>query len=117
MSYYVFRFQVEEIFTNVMLALTGSQRRYLRQLAHHLRPLVHIGKNGVTNTLIAAIDEALDRHELIKVKFNEAQDEKRDLAALIAQETDSEAVQVIGNIIVLFRYQTDQSRRKIEMHV
>lgn len=98
-----------------MPTLNSGQRRYLRQQAHHLRPTVQIGKNGITGTLIEAIDEALEDHELIKVKFNGAQDDKRDLATLIAGETKSELVQVIGNVLVLFRYQHDPNRRKVEL--
>lgn len=98
-----------------MPTLSGGQRRYLRQTAHHLKPTVQIGKNGLTETVITAIDEALDLRELIKVKLNETQDDKRDLAAHLASQTESELVQVIGNTIVLFRYQHDPSKRKVEI--
>lgn len=98
-----------------MSFLNGSQRRYLRQQAHHLKPTVQIGKNGVTSMLIEAVDESLERHELIKVKFNEGQDDKRALAEQIAGETSSDLVQLIGNIFVLFRYQHDPSRRKVDL--
>ena len=50
---------------------TGSDRKYLRQLAHPLKPLVQIGSSGVTDALIAAVDTALRDHELIKIRFLE----------------------------------------------
>ncbi len=98
-----------------MPTLNSGQRRYLRQQAHNLRPTVQIGKNGITGTLIEAVNGALEDHELIKVKFNGAQDDKRDLATQIAGQTKSELVQVIGNVVVLFRYQHDPHRRKVEL--
>ena len=51
--------------------LKGFQKKYLRGLAHNLKPVVLIGQKGLTDDLIKSADRALDRHELIKVKFNE----------------------------------------------
>ena len=61
--------------------LKGSQRKYLRAQAHHLKPLVIIGAKGVTGQLIASVDLALKDHELIKVKFGEFKESKKEIAA------------------------------------
>ena len=51
--------------------LTGKQRRYLRSLGHHLDPVIHVGKEGISEGLIGAADVALEEHELIKIKLGE----------------------------------------------
>ena len=56
------------------MPLTGKQRRALRALGHHLEPVVIIGQSGVTEGIIAAVEQALKDHELIKVKINEGPD-------------------------------------------
>ena len=50
-----------------MEELSGAQRKHLRGLAHHVKPVVHVGKNGVTDPVLQEVEEALDSHELIKV--------------------------------------------------
>ena len=60
-------------------SLTGAQRKYLRGLAHSLRPVVQAGKNGITPELLRAVDEALEHQELIKVKFVDFKEEKKEL--------------------------------------
>ena len=87
-----------------MTTLTGKQRRHLRALGHALRPVVQIGKEGVTESLVDAIDRALLDHELIKVKIGEnAGVERHEAAEAIAERTRSEVAQVLGNTVVLYR--------------
>jgi RNA-binding protein len=88
--------------------LTGKQRRHLRGLAHDLRPIVQVGKGGLDDGLLAAVDRALVDHELIKVKLGEAAGLDRHAAAdALARATTSELAQVLGNIIVLYRAHPD----------
>lgn len=96
-----------------MKSLTGAQRTYLRGLAHGLRPVVMVGKSGVTPELIKAVDEALRIHELIKVKFVDFKEQKKPLSQEISQATSSESVGLIGNIAVFYREQLDEDKRKI----
>ena len=96
-----------------MKALKGSQRTYLRGLAHKLRPVVQVGKNGITEDLIKAVDEALDSHELIKVKFVDFKEEKKALSQEIGERTSSEAVGMIGNIAIFYRQQSNKEKQKI----
>jgi RNA-binding protein len=91
------------------MTLTGKQRRHLRALGHSLRPVVQVGKDGVTEALIAAVDQALADHELIKVKVGENADLPReDAAAALAEATHSEVAQVLGNTLLLYRPDPDE---------
>ncbi|MBA3821463.1 MAG: ribosome assembly RNA-binding protein YhbY [Deltaproteobacteria bacterium] len=84
--------------------LTGKQRRHLRSLAHELRPLVQIGKAGIDDGLVAAIDRALTDHELIKVKVGDAAGvDRHEAAEALATKTHSEIAQVLGHTVLLYR--------------
>ena len=84
--------------------LTGKQRRHLRALAHDLKPLVQVGRGGIDDGLVAAVDQALADHELIKVKVAEAANlDRHEAADALAQATGSEVAQVLGNTILLYR--------------
>lgn len=98
-----------------MSELTGADRKYLRALAHSLEPIVYVGKNGVTDGLITAVEEALESHELIKIKFNDHKDEKKAIAADIESRTDSHVVGLIGNIATLYREHPDEEQRRIKL--
>lgn len=89
--------------------LSGKQRRHLRALAHDLKPVVQVGKDGIDDGLIAAVDQALVDHELIKVKVGESAGlDRHDAAEDIAQKTKSEVAQVLGNIVILYRAHPDE---------
>ncbi len=98
-----------------MTELSGKQKRKLKSLAHHLKPVVYIGKNGITTGLISAVEQALDDHELIKIKFIDFKDEKRGFLERIAAETGAELLNLIGNIAIVFRQSRDESKRRIEL--
>jgi len=95
--------------------LKGSQKKYLRSQAHHLKPLVIIGAKGLTEQLIGSVDLALKDHELIKVKFGEFKEEKKEISAQIAQVTKSELIGLIGNVAIFYRQQHDPEKRKIKI--
>ena len=84
--------------------LTGKQRSRLRALAHHLEPVVLVGKAGVTPGVVAQLDEQLAAHELLKVRLGDAVPaEPREVGAALAAATSAELVQAVGRTIVLFR--------------
>jgi RNA-binding protein len=84
--------------------LTGKQRHHLRGLGHKLDAIVHVGKGGLDEGLIRAVNQALTDHELIKVRVGDGADLDRHAAAeKIAAETGSEVAQVIGNVVLLYR--------------
>ncbi|HQK99639.1 MAG TPA: YhbY family RNA-binding protein [Smithellaceae bacterium] len=98
-----------------MESLKGSQRKYLRAQAHHLSPVVIIGAKGVTDTLLGSVGAALSDHELIKVKFGEFKEAKKEIAGEIAAKTQSELVGLIGNIAIFYRQHPLPEKRKIKI--
>ena len=87
-----------------MTILSTKQKLFLKGLAHHLSPVVMLGGNGLTEGVLAEIDNALNHHELIKVKIAGADRETKQLIIdAIVRETQSSNVQTIGHILVLYR--------------
>lgn len=88
--------------------LTGKQRRHLRALGHELKPIVQVGKDGIDDGLVAAIDRALLDHELVKVKIGEGAGlDRHEAADQLATRTQSEVAQVLGNIVLLYKERED----------
>jgi RNA-binding protein len=88
-----------------MTQLTSKQRAHLRKLAHHLKPVVLVGGDGVTDALISSVSDAFNSRELLKVKLQESASIKvREAANQIADALeDVHAVQTIGKTMVLYR--------------
>ena len=86
-----------------MKKLSSSERSFLRSQAHHLEPIVFIGKSGITDGTIEMVNKALEARELIKIKFREYKDEKKSLSHQIATSTESNLVGIIGHTVILFR--------------
>lgn len=97
-----------------MEKLKGSSRKYLRSLAHSLKPVVMVGQKGLGGQLTASVDAALNDHELIKVKFLEFKEEKKEMAREIAAATKGDVVGIIGNIAIFYRQHPDPQLRKIK---
>ncbi|BBO72282.1 hypothetical protein DSCA_62120 [Desulfosarcina alkanivorans] len=95
--------------------LKGYQKRFLRGRAHGLRPVVFVGQKGFTQPLADAMDDALDHHELVKVKFVEfkEKDKKLALIAQIEKKVSCEMAGLIGHTAIFFRRQSDPEKRKI----
>ncbi|MDF1593913.1 MAG: ribosome assembly RNA-binding protein YhbY [Desulfobacterales bacterium] len=98
-----------------MEKLKGFQRKYLKGIAHGLKPVVFVGQKGITPEVTKAIGEALDQHELIKIKFIEFKEKslKAEIAGAIERETASEQVGMIGHMAIFYRPQKDPEKRKI----
>ena len=91
--------------------MTSKQRAYLRGLANSMQPIFQIGKSGISDNLIKQLDDALEARELIKISVLEtAPDSVKPLAEEIAQATNSECVQTIGNKITLYRARKKDSK-------
>lgn len=99
------------------MELTGKQKRYLRAQAHHLTPIVQIGKGGLTNEIKTSIRKALDARELIKVAILQNSDaDINDVAAEI-EEMSFDVVQKIGRILVVFKIAEKRENRKLSLEV
>lgn len=92
------------------MPLTGKQRRALRALGHHLEPVVIVGQHGVTEGVIAAVEQALQDHELIKVKINEGPETRQEAAQKMAEGTQAELAQLLGRTALLFKKRKEKSK-------
>lgn len=86
------------------MKLSNKQKQYLKGLAHSLKPVVQLGGNGLTEGVLAEIDNALNHHELIKVKVpTDDREEKSLIMDAIVRETGAIKLQVIGHVLIIFR--------------
>jgi len=86
------------------MKLTNNQKKYLRPLAHDLKPFVMIGQHGLSESVIAEIESTMLKHELIKIKLRVSdRDEKQGIINKIIKFSEAELVQVIGGVIVIYR--------------
>ena len=83
--------------------LTNQQIRRFKAAAQRLEPLLKVGKAGLSVTFVRSVDEALSQHELVKIKFAEFKDQKKELAPLLAEKTASHLIMRVGNVMVLHR--------------
>ena len=94
--------------------MNSKERAKLRSIAMNMQPTSHIGKNGITETVIQAIDEQLEAKELIKIVVLKNSDfSAKDIAQDIAQDTNSEVVQVLGQKITLYRFSNKDNIKHI----
>ena len=100
-----------------MEALEGFQKKFLKGRAHGLKPVVFLGQKGLTDNLIESIHEALNTHELIKVKFIEFKEKKQKagMAETIEAEANCQLVGMIGHIGIFYRQHADPDKRKIKL--
>src|SRR5688572_14677971 len=96
-----------------MTELTSKQIAHLRGLGQKLEPIINIGQAGLTDALIASVNQALDSHELVKAKFRALKEQKKELAPQLAERTGSVFVHRVGNVVVLYRQQADPEKRKV----
>ena len=98
------------------MSLNSQQKKQLKELAHQRKPVVIVGKSGLSDSVLAEIDQALTHHELIKVKLAGADREQRStLVATIVTATAAEEVQMIGNIVILYRAPAKGATVKIKL--
>lgn len=85
--------------------LTNAEARVLKARAQRLKASLKLGKEGMTEAFLKALDAALQQHELIKVKFEDAglKEQKKQLAPVLAERSDSHLVTRVGNVVVLYR--------------
>lgn len=98
-----------------MERLKGSQRKWLRGMAHGLRPVVQIGQKGLSGAALREVDAALDVHELIKIQAPGPKEDKQEIARRIEDELGAQAVGLIGHMIILYRENPDPEQRRIDL--
>ncbi len=100
-----------------MKSLSRNTIQYLKGCAHSMKPVVLIGKNGLSAGVIGAIDDVLNSHELIKIKFIDCKDEKKDLSSAIVKQTKSIMVGLVGNVLIVYRPHAEEDKRQYERAV
>ena len=98
-----------------MNKLSSTQRSYLRSQAHHLEPVVLIGKNGVSMGTIEAVNKALNARELIKIKFRDFKDNKQSISYKIAASVNCHVAGMVGHTVILFRQNPDPEKQNIRL--
>ncbi|MDO8597819.1 MAG: ribosome assembly RNA-binding protein YhbY [Sulfuricaulis sp.] len=86
------------------MALSVKQRKHLKALAHHHKPVVQVGNAGITAAVIKEIELALGRHELLKIRLPGVEREARtEMLKKICEATGADAVQEIGRVAIVYR--------------
>ena len=93
--------------------LKGYQRKYLRSLAHHLKPIVFVGKNSLNDGVYNSINDAFKTHELIKIKFRNLNIE--NISRDISLKIKCDIVGEIGNVMIVYKKHQDLELRKIKI--
>ena len=83
--------------------LTNAQLRRFKAAAQHLEPMLKIGKAGLSEGFLRMLNEALTQHQLVKIKFAEFKEQKKQLAPQLALQTSSHLIMRVGNVMVLHR--------------
>ena len=83
--------------------LNNAQLRKFKAAAQLLEPMLKVGKAGLSEGFLKTVDTALSQHELVKIKFADFKEQKKELAPLLAEKTSSHLVMRVGNVMVLHR--------------
>lgn len=93
------------------MSLTGAQLRHLRSLAHHLDPIVHVGKGGVSDAVIGAVDLALTDHELVKVRLPQVdRTARKRMASDLETRARADLAGLTGRVALLYRRHPDEPK-------
>jgi len=95
--------------------MNSKTRSYLRSLAQNLSPIVMVGKSGLSESVVSALDDALTDHELVKVRFQGFKDEIKSLSGKLSEDTKSELICITGFTAVFFRQEDRNPERKIHL--
>ncbi len=84
--------------------LSNNQKKYLRGIAHGLNPMIMIGANGVTESLMEELESTLTHHEILKIKIASAdRDERQKITERILKQTGALLVQAVGKTCIIYR--------------
>ena len=99
------------------MEMNGKQKRYLRSLAVNIKPIVQIGKSGLSNEILTSIRNAADARELIKVNILQNSDEVATDVAEAIEEMGLDVVQIIGRNLIVIKVSDRKENRKISVEV
>ncbi|HIF89813.1 MAG TPA: ribosome assembly RNA-binding protein YhbY [Candidatus Thioglobus sp.] len=86
------------------MKLTNNQKRYLRSLAHDLKPVVMVGQHGLSDAVLAELQSSMEIHELLKIKVRaDNREEKQQIIDKIVASSEAAIVQVIGGVLVIYK--------------
>ena len=94
------------------IPLRGFQRKHLRALAHHIKPVVQVGQAGLTPELVREVSRALDDHELIKVAMLRPPD-KKAMSAALASQARAHLCGLVGHTVILYRERDENPRIRL----
>jgi RNA-binding protein len=97
-----------------MTELTNRQLTKLKGMGQLLEPVLRVGHAGLSEAFLTSLNQVLNDHELVKVKFSDFKDQKKELAPKLAELTGSHLIMRVGNVVVLYRQQTDPAKQKIK---
>lgn len=87
----------------MLTPLSNAELRKFKAAAQLLEPMLKVGKAGLSEGFLRSVDTALAQHELVKIKFAEFKEQKKELAPLLAEKTASHLIMRVGNVVVLHR--------------
>jgi RNA-binding protein len=97
--------------------LSSRQRRYLSGLAQSMDCLLTLGRAGATPELAGQLELLLLRHELVKLRFGDFKESRRELAAALAERAGAELVRVVGYVAIFWKANSDPDQRKIDIDI
>ncbi len=83
--------------------LTNRELRALKARAQLLKPMLKVGKEGLSPAFLKAVDETLAHHELVKIKFDEFKEQKKELGPKLAKSVRASLIMQVGHVVVVFR--------------
>jgi RNA-binding protein len=95
--------------------LSAKERGRLASLAQTKDCLISLGRAGASPELKERLAVLLAQHELVKLRFGDFKESRRELASELAGATDSELVKIVGNVAVFWRRNPNPDKRKIEL--
>ncbi|MDY7219479.1 ribosome assembly RNA-binding protein YhbY [Denitrificimonas sp. JX-1] len=85
------------------MTLTQEQKKQFKSIGHHLKPIVTVADNGLTEGVLAELDRALHDHELIKIQLRIERDDRKALIEQLCKQSSSILVQSIGKVALIYR--------------
>ncbi len=95
--------------------LTKQKIMRLRSIANPMKPIVYIGQKGYNDEILALIDRELNNHELLKIKFQDFKDQKKEIVEDICNKLECANIGIIGFIAIIYRQHPDPEKRKINI--